>query len=321
MESIKIHKGNYEEYFLLYVDNELSASEKEMVEEFAEAYPELKAELQLLLDTTLPAETIPFIQKDSLLKNESISIEELQLLMIDDELDAFQKDALVRFHQSNPESLAEFECLKKTKLSEEKIIYPLKNKLYKRSATVVFMRRFAPLAAAAMLIAVLLINNIPQTNDGSSPGKIIAVVDTPVTKEEPARITENAVVDVTEEKVSEEPIKEFVSDKHSVLPTDETSESEQEQPMAIIEKNDETLSMPVVEASAPLIRIAETTVSDTDDYIQQSLSQTTVEEEAEQPKKGLRGIVRKASRIYTKITQPEGDKPLIKLARYEIGFK
>jgi hypothetical protein len=38
-------------------------------------------------------------------------------------------------------------------------------------------------------------------------------------------------------------------------------------------------------------------------------------------RRGLRGIVRKANRIYNKVTNPDLDRPLVKVANLEIGLQ
>ena len=50
-----INKHNYEEYFLLYIDNELSEQEKIQVNLFVLQHPELESELESLQAVTLPA--------------------------------------------------------------------------------------------------------------------------------------------------------------------------------------------------------------------------------------------------------------------------
>jgi len=66
-----INQYNYEEFFLLYVDNELSAADKQAVEQFVQANPDLAIELEMLKQMQLPAENILFTEKDGLYRNES----------------------------------------------------------------------------------------------------------------------------------------------------------------------------------------------------------------------------------------------------------
>ncbi len=65
-----IHLNNYQEYFLLYVDEELNPSEKESVETFVLKNPELQDEFTLLKQTILPKEAIIFTSKEILYRKE-----------------------------------------------------------------------------------------------------------------------------------------------------------------------------------------------------------------------------------------------------------
>lgn len=68
---MNINRHTYEEFFLLYVDNELNEGEKKVVEEFVRDNPDLEPELLLLKDSVFtPDETVCFEDKDSLYRHE-----------------------------------------------------------------------------------------------------------------------------------------------------------------------------------------------------------------------------------------------------------
>ena len=72
---IVINRHNYETYFLLYVDSELSAEEKVAVQRFVAENPDLAEELALLESTQLQLEkTLVFKGKEVLLKKEGQDI-------------------------------------------------------------------------------------------------------------------------------------------------------------------------------------------------------------------------------------------------------
>jgi hypothetical protein len=60
---MNINTTNYEEYFLLYIDNELSAEQKTAVENFIEANPSYQKEFELLKQTVLAPEPFEFEDK------------------------------------------------------------------------------------------------------------------------------------------------------------------------------------------------------------------------------------------------------------------
>jgi hypothetical protein len=66
-----INRHTYEEFFLLYADNELDPTEKISVEEFVQQNPDLAEEFNLILETVIqPDESIFFENKELLLKEE-----------------------------------------------------------------------------------------------------------------------------------------------------------------------------------------------------------------------------------------------------------
>ena len=64
-----ITRNNYEEYFMLYADNELSVAEKKAVETFVIQNPDLQNELLMVQQTILkPDNNLIFENKSLLMK-------------------------------------------------------------------------------------------------------------------------------------------------------------------------------------------------------------------------------------------------------------
>ena len=78
---MNINRHNYEEFFLLYVDNELSAADRNAVELFVQRNPDLEKELQLLQQSIVTDDTIVFGDKNSLLKTDELAILQEKLLL------------------------------------------------------------------------------------------------------------------------------------------------------------------------------------------------------------------------------------------------
>lgn len=158
-----INRNNYEEYFLLYTDDELNAAEKRAVEEFVEQHPDLKIELEMLQQSILHAEPVVFHDKDLLLKNSSQVInetnyEEYFVLYGDDELNNEQKDSVEQFVYRNPIHQAEFELIQKARLQADRhIVFPDKAILYRSEEEdeKVFVIRWWKIAAAAAVLIFL----------------------------------------------------------------------------------------------------------------------------------------------------------------------
>lgn len=70
-EGQDISLNNYEEWFLMYTDNELSVEQKMQVELFVLQHPSLQREFEWLQQTRLPAETMVFANKELLYRREA----------------------------------------------------------------------------------------------------------------------------------------------------------------------------------------------------------------------------------------------------------
>jgi hypothetical protein len=152
-----IHLGNYEEFFILYMDNELDAAQKQEVEEFLELHPDLRSEFDILMSLKLPTEEYSF-NKEALLSGQmkGVGADEELMLYIDEELLADRKKILELELASNNNYRLQLELLQKTKLdASETIAYPNKEELYHREVKVISIRVWMRVAVALVLVTAL----------------------------------------------------------------------------------------------------------------------------------------------------------------------
>ncbi len=173
-----VNRNNYEEFFLLYADNELSKTERKIVEIFVQENPDLKEEFSMMkLTINSPDEKVTLLDKSFLLKKEPPFInennyEENFVLYHDDELSEEQKIETEKFIVGNPILKTDFELIGKSKLSPEiSVVYPGKKQLYRKekSGKVIPMILWRSLAAAVfvgfglwIIISYLNKSQVPQ---------------------------------------------------------------------------------------------------------------------------------------------------------------
>ena len=161
---MKITRHNYEEYFVLYIDNELGSGDRRQVELFVQENADLKEELDWLLQSRLvPDASDVFDNKEQLMKpsfNGSITTNNYQewlLLYTDNELSDEHKITVEQFVADHPVVKTELEFLQKTKFQpDEEIIFSNKEILYREEEKVriVAIRWWRIAVAAALLLAV-----------------------------------------------------------------------------------------------------------------------------------------------------------------------
>lgn len=177
---MNINRHNYEEFFLMYVDNELSAEDRRVVEQFITENPDLATELDLLAQATLLPEPVMFSNKDSLLKQEPIAPEimEKMLLMLDGELDSNTANELKKQVQSTAPLQTEWGILQQTKLNaSETIEFPDKAALYHHSTGRVISMRILRVAVAAAIIGFILYVGEFRIGAGSEPNDGMATTE------------------------------------------------------------------------------------------------------------------------------------------------
>lgn len=160
---MNINRNNYESFFLMYVDKELSAEEQRMVEAFVQAHPDLEEELHLLNSARLiPDESIQFEQKELLYRQSnpvlSAEWEEKLLLYIDQELSPAETLAFEKKLATDTVLQNELAAYRQTILiTDNTIQFPNKASLYKEEkepARVIWFTWKRMAVAAVLLLAV-----------------------------------------------------------------------------------------------------------------------------------------------------------------------
>jgi hypothetical protein len=174
---MNINRHNYEEFFLLYVDNELTAGQRKIVEAFVAANSDLQEEFDLINQSTFTADAKlddAFMQ--SLLKpvEESSVNEEQLLLYVDEELPAVEKAIVEKELLTNTSLQKELLWLRRSQVKPDtSIVFPDKQLLYKQAEPArVFSlsasaRRWSAAAAVVVLLgsAMWLLMDKEYTND------------------------------------------------------------------------------------------------------------------------------------------------------------
>ena len=220
---MNINRNNYEEYFLLYADNELSAEEKSMVEMFVKQNADLEEEFVMLQQSVVkPDITIRLTDKNPLYKNEGFidetNYEEKFLLYTDNELSFSEIEETEKFVLSNPSLQKEFSLLQQVKYEPDtSVVFPDKRSLYKKEDdTRVIPFRWKALAAAVLLgIGVWAgVNYLPIRlgHPGGQGNKADRVVATKQTK---APVEKNPVKPVEQK----EDVKDLVKEDDQNIPS------------------------------------------------------------------------------------------------------
>jgi len=161
---MNIDRHNYEECFLLYIDNELNVDQKKQVELFVQENPDLEEELVMLKQSRLiPDDSVVFDKKHLLMKEENASAnhsfidlnnyEQWLIMYVDDELNEEEKIAVKKFASAHDHVKQELELFQQTRLQPEEIVFPNKEILYRREGTVrVISMQWWKVAVAAVLI-------------------------------------------------------------------------------------------------------------------------------------------------------------------------
>ena len=151
---MNINRHNYEAFFLLYVDKELSAADRQVVDVFVKENPDLQIELILLQDTVIKADDVVLDKKDWLYREEDITaLQENLLLYADEELTTTDKKAVESLLLIDKTAQREWNILQQIKLRPDMtVFFADKQSLYKKEDGKVVGITWWRVAAAAVLL-------------------------------------------------------------------------------------------------------------------------------------------------------------------------
>jgi len=256
-----INRSNYEEFFFLYVDNELDGKRREEVERFVDENADLSVELDMLMQTrVMPDNGVVFTNKDNLIRTEGDGInetnyEEYFLLYIDNELSSSKKQEVETYILQHPRLQDEFTLLKQAVLQTEVVRYHNKEELYRREPQRVIRLKLWRMAAAAVFIGVCAVGWwMMERSSSATP-----VADVPKTSQEPGKKTDQPKPVIEQPKSAQNDVsnQQTVSIDKKVEPIARTEKRE-----TVTEKNEkETASNKQVRSQnnkAPDERLAKT---------------------------------------------------------------
>jgi hypothetical protein len=199
MNIMQINRNNYEEFFILYMDNELDATSRLEVEAFAAAHPDLREELDLLMQTQFtPDISLEYGDKSELMQFDTTSginagnYESWLLMYADNELSAADKIITEKFIASHATAAQELWLLKEAHLEPEQIIFEGKESLYRKEEKSRPFIRWQMAAAAVLLLVVsttaLILNNSDSDQPTGTDGPRLASIDKSEKTQTPVKI-------------------------------------------------------------------------------------------------------------------------------------
>ncbi|MEY2917565.1 MAG: hypothetical protein RIS73_1279 [Bacteroidota bacterium] len=181
---MNLNRNNYEAFFLLYVDNELSAADRNAVELFVQENTDLKEELNMLQQTVFKADAVVFGNKASLLKEEGAALQENLLFYIDDELSTADKLNVEKLLIADTAANKELLLLQQTKLQPDgSIVFTDKKLLYREENAKVVGLPWRRIAVAAVLLGIGTWSTVSLINtDKTAIGNAVTNTDVKTTK-------------------------------------------------------------------------------------------------------------------------------------------
>lgn len=228
---MNITRNNYEEFFMLYADNELSASDRKGVEAFIAANPGMQEELDLFQQFKCsPDETVLYADKEALMKTmheagAPISLsnyESFFILYADDELTTSEKAAVEDFVYHHPQLQATFELFQAAKMrADNQVVFKNKESLYRKEKDDrVVPLRWWRMAAAAMVLLAAGVFWLARPANSNNHGNKLVKNRPAVTNPQQQPLNNKETKSITDTNSNEQPKKETIAHSgNNTLPT------------------------------------------------------------------------------------------------------
>lgn len=206
---MEINRNNYEEFFLMYVDGELSTSDEKMVEIFIKENPDLEQELVFFQQSKLLSDpAIIYDHKETLMAQPAGSriinltnYEEFFLMYADNELSEEEKAGVEKFASQHPKLRKDLSYILKCRIkADPQIVFQGKESLfrYEPKKRIIYFSRFnLSVAASFLLVAGFLLFRFVFNQHGTAPAGISHVIppnkNTNPEKKSPAIVTPGTV--------------------------------------------------------------------------------------------------------------------------------
>lgn len=170
-----INHTNYEGYFLLYVDNELTIEERNAVELFTAQHPKMQAELDMLLQTRLtPEDEIVFAKKDTLFFGDPFITDEEIISFLDGEV--VSVTAAQQLNNPSPMLQQRMDVFAATKMDvDSTLVFPGRERLMKQGR-IVSLKAWKIVAAAAVIIVAFGLSFYLEDQSDPVSGPAVAFV-------------------------------------------------------------------------------------------------------------------------------------------------
>jgi len=153
-----ITRNNYEEFFIDYIEGEINAHDKIALKSFLVQNPDLKEELDGMMDLDFKFESDTTIKDSFTLKDIPFeaNFDDFCIAQLEGDLDPYESNAFKNFIDSNPNKAKDLELYNKTKLEADlSIVFENKKNLKQKNKAIIFRQFVFTTLATAASIAIL----------------------------------------------------------------------------------------------------------------------------------------------------------------------